>query len=418
VARGLWHSDRSDQPDDTKPILAEDVDPKLDSDSGYASYHRDDQWRQSVITHFEHSVRALINMAERAEVPLVMVNLGANLRDCPPFKSEHKKGLEADAEMKWQVLFENATKADGKDAGKALDLYRKAEQIDGEHALLAYRMARCLDRLERRKESHKLYIKAKDLDICPLRIIEPMSAVLLKVSNETETPLVNARELFERNSRDGLPGSDWFVDHVHPSPKGHQLIAQTLVKRLTELELAESSKPVTNRQRRRMYGQHWKSLGPTFTAKAQRRVGWLENWARRPYFFEETLPIDADGFFRQATKDFSFGQVEMGWAAFQVAMSEDINIVGRIIEYSVQLFEQGRFDLTRTLLGLMQQDTAFADHKVELIFAEMVLALAGDNIDLARSIKNQNSMLFDTLSSDSIWFKTVPDALELVDCGE
>ena len=72
--------------------LKREVDTRLDAQSGYGSYHRDDEWRQSVIDQYEESLRAMVKVCRDAQVPLILVNLGDNLRDCPPFKSEHRVG--------------------------------------------------------------------------------------------------------------------------------------------------------------------------------------------------------------------------------------------------------------------------------------------------------------------------------------
>ena len=74
-------------------VLAEDVKTRLDSNSGYASYHYDAQWRDQVIQHYEQSLGAMLKLCDEADVPVVLIKLGSNLRDCPPFKSEHKPGL-------------------------------------------------------------------------------------------------------------------------------------------------------------------------------------------------------------------------------------------------------------------------------------------------------------------------------------
>ncbi len=133
--------------------LSPEVQTKLDQASGYASYHRDDAWRRRVTAQFEESVRTMVSDCRAAGVPVILVKLGANLRDCPPFKSELRAGLSAGQELVWQEAFEAGAAAALTNAPAALEFYRKAEAIDAEYALLDYRIARTLDQLGRRAGS-------------------------------------------------------------------------------------------------------------------------------------------------------------------------------------------------------------------------------------------------------------------------
>src|SRR5207244_1308920 len=125
--------------------LGPTVHTRLDDASGYASYHPDAAWHARVITQYEESVRTIVADCRAAHVPLVLVHLGSNLRDCPPFKSEHRAGLAPQLESDWRAAFDVATATERTDPARALDYYRGAAAIDGEYPLLDYRIARLLD---------------------------------------------------------------------------------------------------------------------------------------------------------------------------------------------------------------------------------------------------------------------------------
>ncbi|HAY80955.1 MAG TPA: hypothetical protein DCY79_14205, partial [Planctomycetaceae bacterium] len=152
-----------------KVVLGDQVETRLDAPGGYGTYHRDDAWQQDVISHFDISVRAMVNRCREAGVPLILVRLGSNLRDTAPFKSEHPEDLALPQENAWQGAFEEATSLEQDAPEQALEAYQRAETIDGEYALLAFRIARVLDRLGRYEEAAAYYQKARDLDVCPLR---------------------------------------------------------------------------------------------------------------------------------------------------------------------------------------------------------------------------------------------------------
>ena len=92
--------------------LPAEVSARLDGGTGYASYHRDDEWHGQVIAQFSDAFRSMIDACRVAQVPVLVVTLGSNLRDCPPFKSEHRAGLSTEAELRWQVAFDAGTAAE------------------------------------------------------------------------------------------------------------------------------------------------------------------------------------------------------------------------------------------------------------------------------------------------------------------
>ena len=140
----------TDRKQENKPSEPSEVEARLDEQSGYASYHRDDAWRKSVVAQYEDSLRKMVATCRAAEVPLVLVRLGSNLRDCPPFKSEHRDGLSPEVEAAWQRAFDDGAEAERQGMfSDALVSYREAEEHDDQFALLFWRLARVLDRLGR-----------------------------------------------------------------------------------------------------------------------------------------------------------------------------------------------------------------------------------------------------------------------------
>jgi tetratricopeptide (TPR) repeat protein len=382
--------------------LSPEVRPRLDDRSGYASYHRDDPWHDRVAAHFEESLRAMVEMCHRARVPIMLVKLGSNLRDCPPFKSEHRPGLPADTERAWQAAFDAATAAEHNAGARpspgaattetrtgsdftgvsrssrtaahgdgrappavtdplppptpsaltsALALYRKAEPLDADYALLSYRIARVLDRLGRNDEALQYYLKARDQDICPLRAPKRHEEILNAIAAETKTPLVDAANLLAARSSDAIPGNDWYLDHVHPTIGGHQKIAQAIAARIREAGLLPSVAPWPDDSRRETYRRQLDQLAPNYLADGRRRVEWLENWSRRQRLFDDTLPNDAPGYLRLGSRRLDCGDEDGAWAAFTEALKLDPNVIQSLRNHAQELSSQGRPESAQKLLN-------------------------------------------------------------------
>lgn len=344
---------RGQSPSNAAPGRAAELGPintRLDSESGYASYRRDAAWHQSVVAQYDESVRSIVAACQAAHVPILLVRLGSNLRDCPPFKSEHRAGLAPEPEADWQTAFDLATAAEKADPSRALKYYEQAAAIDGEHALLSFRIARLLDRTGLKKEALTWYKRARDDDICPLRISTPLEQTLARIARDTKTPLVDAASLLAARSPDRIPGNDWYVDHVHPTIGGHQMIARALAAQMRESGLLKRSATWPAEQRLETYSRHFAELPPTYFANGKRWVGWLDQWAQRQRLAAEAIPNDAAGYARLCFLRLDLGDDAAAWEALHEALKRDPNIATLIREHAGELTAEGRADKAAALL--------------------------------------------------------------------
>lgn len=324
-----------------RTVLGDTVKARLDDATGYASYHRDDAWRSAVVAHFERSVVSMIEACKSADVPLMLVNLGSNLRGTPPFKSEHTAGLSAADQLRWQQRFDDASGIDGSDPQQALERYQQAAEIDDRYALLSFRIARCLDRLERYDEARQYYRKAKDDDVCPLRMLDSMYVRQQELARNSGTPIVDARRLLEERSAQGIAGDDWYTDHVHPTLDGHQQIAQQIAATMRQRRWPAPLAEWDPQQRRQAYQQHLRRLGNNYRIKGKERVGWLEGWARTQRLFHEALPVEARGNLHRGFRRYGFGDTEQAWEDFQMALREEPSLADDLLQFAVRLMQQG-----------------------------------------------------------------------------
>ncbi|MBI3465320.1 MAG: SGNH/GDSL hydrolase family protein [Planctomycetes bacterium] len=262
-----------------KPVLRAEVDALLDYRGGLAQYHRDEKWREGVVRQYEFNLRKLAAMCRDAGVPLIFCNPVCNLRDCPPFKCQHRDNIAPAERERFNQLLDEARAVYATDRHQALAMLREAAKIDDRHAAVHYELGKFFEDLGMRDEARAAFIRAKEEDVCPLRILECMNEIVLDVARDTRTPLIDVRAMFDARSRSGIPGDDWLVDHVHPSFEGHQLIANALAEKLiAQRVLTPRSDWETVRQAR--YRDHLASLPAFYFLEGQERLRGQTMWAQ------------------------------------------------------------------------------------------------------------------------------------------
>jgi lysophospholipase L1-like esterase len=272
--------------DGHRPVLQTEVEAMLDYKGGLAQYHRDPRWRRDVIEHYRYNVRRMVEMTQRAGVEMLLVNPTCNLRDWPPLKTQHREGLAPPELDRWEALVARAAEQQGANVYDAVLALEEALSIDDQHAGLHYLLAKCHDAMGAMDRARGEYLAAKEQDICPLRILEPMNQAVLEIARQTGAGLVDARAIFERQSEGGIPGGFLLVDHVHPSFSGHKLIAAALVQAMIRRGLVD---PVEGWEEAclRKYEEHFASLESLYFDKGQENLDilrcWMQGKASRPH---------------------------------------------------------------------------------------------------------------------------------------
>ncbi len=262
-----------------RPVLKAEVEAILDYRGGLEEYHRDEKWRRDVVDHFRYNVQRMVRMSRDARVPILLMNPVSNLRDCPPFKSQHRDGLTDEQRERWSELCREAARHSGPRSPRAVQLLRQALAIDDQHAGLHYHLAKELDAVGDLDEARESYVRAKELDICPLRMPEPMHQAILDIARQTRTPLADVRKLIEKASVGGLPGDVHLSDHVHPRIAVHRSIADLLLEEMARQGILRPRPGWKDQQSKKAY-EHLGSLGFGYFETGQRRLDAVQGWAR------------------------------------------------------------------------------------------------------------------------------------------
>lgn len=262
-----------------RTVLSADVRTKLDMDKGLESYRRDDARRRGTVEHFRRNLETMVRMCREARVPIILVNPVSNLKDCPPFKSEFRADLSQEQRQRVTDLIERAETLDWTDTYGKIELLEQAVAIDDRHAALLYHIGACYEHLGRFAEAKKWFLKAKEEDVCPLRMLEAMHDVILDIAAGGHVPLVDVRSLIEERTPGGIPGDKWLPDHVHPSIEGHQLIADELCGTMEKMKLVRVGDDWQT-VRDELRQQHLSSLNEVYYLRGTQQLKRLQEWSR------------------------------------------------------------------------------------------------------------------------------------------
>ena len=258
-----------------RPILGPETDAILEYRGGLEQYQRDEKWRRDVIDHFRYNLGRMMQTARDARVPVLLVNPVCNFR-WPPFKAQHRDGLSSDELREWKRLISEAAEVFQTNNRRAVARLQQAAEIDDQHAGLHYLLAECYRELEETELARRHYILAKEHDVCPLRILEPMSQAVLEIGRQTDTRVVDVGKLFARLSGDGIPYK-FMLDHVHPSIEGHRLIADVLTEELIGQGVVDPVADWLDGQDQKAH-QYVDSLGRLYLEKGREQLEALRLW--------------------------------------------------------------------------------------------------------------------------------------------
>ena len=261
------------------PTLPEEVDALLDHQGGLEAYERSALKRNAVGAAFDDNLREIISLAQRANVPLMLVKPPSNLRNCPPFKSEFSSGL-SDEDQDTILRALTAANRIEKSGDERLKQLKDAVNRDEHFALSWYQLGQALLQRNRFEEAHEALTRARDEDVCPLRMTSALEATLLTIAEESGTPILDAQQLLAKKSRHEIVGDGVLVDHVHPSFGSNQEIAVALIEQIRDLEIL--SPPATNWQdsAREKFTQHVQSLDDLYFLRGRRTLKTLQEWTQ------------------------------------------------------------------------------------------------------------------------------------------
>jgi tetratricopeptide (TPR) repeat protein len=267
----------------TKP-LAEEVNAILDHSAGLNLYHRDDEYSKAVVEHFEQNLRNIIALCKKASVPVIFVDPPSNLKDFSPFKSEHDAKLSAVEKVELDKQLGSVRAEAEKSPEQVLAKLNELLAKDPVYAESWFLKGRALSALGRFGEAKECFVKARDLDVCPLRCLSALTEKIHKITRSENVPLIAFSKAVDdlaatQGDKSGIPGADYFLDHVHPTIPMHQDCAEMIVDRMTQDGMVNNLRKLGAEEKRAVYDGITASLDKSVFALRHLNLAKTLRWA-------------------------------------------------------------------------------------------------------------------------------------------
>jgi tetratricopeptide (TPR) repeat protein len=272
-------------PRPAKTLMGSEVKAILDQSAGLELYHRDNEFSRGVVQHFALNLRKMVRMCRDAGVPVILVEPASNLRDFSPFKSEHGQNLDGRKKAAIEKKLKDSQRliAQGEFA-KALAILKQCLEEDPLYAQTHFLTGKALLGLGRWKDARKSFIRAKDLDVCPLRATSPILQRIRQIAHEQSVPLIRFSHILaqmpsDKTGESAIPGNERFLDHVHPVIQGHQRLAEAILAQMVKQGLVTPSKKLSRQDKDRLYARVMKGFDRKFFAMRDLNLAKVLRWA-------------------------------------------------------------------------------------------------------------------------------------------
>lgn len=198
-----------------------------------------DPARLRAYRNFQGNLEDILRTANRAGVPVVLSTVGVDLEDCPPFASVHRPGLETNQLSTWNGIFAKGVSNETAGAyAAALVCYRRAAAIDPQYAEMQFRMGNCDLQLTNGMGALQEFGLARDYDALDFRADSRINAAIRDEAARNAkhgVHLVDTVDILEKHSSNGIPGLNFFYEHVHLNFAGNYLVAVSFAETIRGL---------------------------------------------------------------------------------------------------------------------------------------------------------------------------------------
>jgi tetratricopeptide (TPR) repeat protein len=192
-----------------------------------------------VYHHFSANLADILRAARAVGVGVVVSTVAVNLKDCAPFASRHRPDLSAPQLAGWQADFDLGTAAQsaGRYAEARTD-FLTAGKVDDTFAELRFRRGDCARALGDIVAAQRELVAARDSDTLRFRCDNRLNELIRDAADGREREgirLADGERALAAASPEGLPGADFFYEHVHLTFEGNYVLARAIAEQVEAL---------------------------------------------------------------------------------------------------------------------------------------------------------------------------------------
>lgn len=202
---------------------------------GQSSIGPDDPARAAAARTLRAFVGDMIDRCSRRGVPVIVCTPPCNERDFAPVGEPDLSDLPEHQRERLAELLGLARALIERDPHEAASAARGALEIRPDHAPAHFLLGRALLAQGREGEARASFRRAIDLDPMPWRPPALSIAAIRAAVAERGAVLADLEAAFRAESPGGAVGWELMDDHVHPSLRGQDLVARTIVRAMADL---------------------------------------------------------------------------------------------------------------------------------------------------------------------------------------
>jgi len=196
----------------------------------------DDPRLKDVYRHFRENLLDIARTAGKNNSSVIFSTVGCNLKDSPPFASQHRSDMSQVDKLNWQEIYNKGVELETAGRyGKAAEQYLAAAEIDNQYADLHFRLGRCYWALGRYEKAGEKYTRAREQDTLRFRADNKINEIIREAvgnSSRKGVYLADVTKVFRENSPRGIPGTELFYEHVHLKFHGNYLLAKAVFQQV------------------------------------------------------------------------------------------------------------------------------------------------------------------------------------------
>jgi tetratricopeptide (TPR) repeat protein len=187
---------------------------------------------------FRANIQEVASINRGHGIPVIFGTQTSNLRDLPPFVSEHSREMPPARRLEFASAMNRGLRerADGM-MRESLHSFREALASDSLRADAWFEAARALDLLGRYAEADSGYIRARDLDRLRFRTSSDFNAEIAAAGSQPGVYVADMESAFRQASPHGLIGSTLILEHLHPNMAGYFLMAKEFARVMQSAQL-------------------------------------------------------------------------------------------------------------------------------------------------------------------------------------